>query len=795
MKRVRIFSFIIAVLLLLLTLPLNSFAADTVVTMVNSSVESDLKHYGIDFSQYPKETSNKEDFRLIHMQEYGYDFNADFKDYGLYLYFYNPSGRELLKSELTKIQLAVYSATGERVNIGSLKYSLEILSHSTSTGYEHVFYKVRVKDANSFVAALSRTRRHYEISSVEVMFNGNNRVENFTIADTYIYTGFQAYKNKNRTIVDTLYCTVKDIHTAEIEVHPATWFTKSSDKGEDYLYEVFSVYFAVPNWVIRQYGDFTDEYSGLREIRGEYQEKIVNGLVTDNNTVYEIFDDIVGKNIMYNFGSSYSDPYNYNSFWNNGFFVNCIFENPVEFEYGVSLKYSFGKSFNIKTFDDLYFTTGEEVRNTLGALVPVKTRSDECLKIIASLFNDDNVSYKDFLDYYLTNGRVAKQSNAVNQYEVTTSDGALNKVFEMGTYADGKSELTKFQTWVDKYFKGNKHLYEDEGIAEDIMPVIKIDKNLIIGDAGVVWKDDYAADKLFMTQECYQEFKAFVSENALKDNTIYVMRFAVRDYFAAEAIPCDNLGNPILSANLDHNTYYFERSLFDNFDVCEFEYEDEIGKRSVVPVSAKPITVTGGVVAPDVEDPNDPEGDGDSFDIRTGCQALSEDLGHLKVGIVLLLFVGAFAFALWLLGLIGITPIKVFRGIGWLIALPFRLIGRLFGFVERRHDKRIENEAKRAQIEGVREQNASKRFDNSVASERFELEKRKSASDMRRADSDYQAAQDKHYREEVYQRSEARKEEAYQKQLKERKAREKAERKAEKERQKALANISENNKK
>ena len=54
--------------------------------------------------QYVK-NENEDYVSLIAFHEYGYDFHGRQNDYGLYIYLYNPSGREIMNTANNYISL------------------------------------------------------------------------------------------------------------------------------------------------------------------------------------------------------------------------------------------------------------------------------------------------------------------------------------------------------------------------------------------------------------------------------------------------------------------------------------------------------------------------------------------------------------------------------------------------------------------------------------------------------------------------------------------------------------------
>lgn len=74
-----------------------------------------------------------------------------------------------------------------------------------------------------------------------------------------------------------------------------------SDRGEGYRYEVSGVYFAIPNYYLKTYGnwDGDEELHGLYAVSGSYRESRINGIVTDSEAVYTAAQQVAGKSIKW----------------------------------------------------------------------------------------------------------------------------------------------------------------------------------------------------------------------------------------------------------------------------------------------------------------------------------------------------------------------------------------------------------------------------------------------------------------------------------------------------------------
>ena len=131
--------------------PTFAYAAENENSFETSSVLEDLQSAKVngqpfDLTLYPFD-ENKE-IQIVSFIEYCYSYRASQrKDYGLYVYIYNPKGLNIdSKSKQNKIQMASsYDKTG--LPNSYTKYSLKFCNRVESGDYKHLFYKFKVVDA------------------------------------------------------------------------------------------------------------------------------------------------------------------------------------------------------------------------------------------------------------------------------------------------------------------------------------------------------------------------------------------------------------------------------------------------------------------------------------------------------------------------------------------------------------------------------------------------------------------------------------------------------------------------
>ena len=578
-KIIKISAVFLTVLIILSSFVIPTFAeGDSLPKDIETSgVVSDLKAMGFDITKYQKDTS-AEHARMLKFLEYGYDENGDQSEYGLYVYVWNPSGKPIeLDNNLNKITIQSRKVQSTNPN-GWKKAPLEFVNVSTESGYENVFYKFKVPYSaeKSLLSNVSKYVRVYEISEIELKYSGNNNATSFTIGGRFTYSGYGPYHNASRTNRSTLSCHGTDMTVIEIEINPTTWKTDTSAKGVGYANELFSVYFSVPNDIIRDYGNTADTISkGLVKIEGEYSKHRINGLVVDNRTLYDQIYPYLGVNVndedvpfFFYSDISYLENYTY-------------YENP----YNVKLS-----SPNI--FGGSYVTNSEPRGNVI-------------INKIVSLIEEDIYSSKDFVSsedlrdvlysiwadfgsemyidpvgsgYGPANVGVSLQSYGNNlSYVVTSKD-------EKGNYVDIADQIKVYSEAHDKpwYMFWNNSLYEESSY-DNIKSIQFVDLSFF----DLFSNSSSFSDKFYVSEHDVANMKSFVTAASAKNQSTFLMRFAVDDYYATD-VRLSEYGTGTFE-----NALYFEKTIFTNVDILSFTFENQFSEQVVLPVAASPVDNVG----------------------------------------------------------------------------------------------------------------------------------------------------------------------------------------------------------
>ena len=570
-----------------------------------SYVVDDLNTMGVDITKYPGDANNDR-VEILKVIEFGYKSNRDFSEYGLYLYLYNPSGKTI-SGDKNCVQLAYGLSAGGTTSY--IKYRLNILSHSTGSGYENVFWKVKVEGAEAIAPLVNQAARVYKISGVEILRPGTANATDYNYGvGTFTFTGY--HKGCQSNDYSTLRCIADKLDVVELELHPAAYYSRRSASSANYsLYdEIFSVYFSVPNDIVRKYGNLDDKtLRGLEIVKGSYREATTNGMLTDTDRIATLF-----------------------AAYTNDAYFRC----------------QQGK-----------LTDGTNIYTRVTAnCEPYLPKSDVVSSYI-STFLEKNIFKTDktldgagciqFAEWYQSAGKQALTRSGTKTYSISKDD--------IGTV----QQYVGFWKAFANFFGGKS---STEAVNFDMIQRLSYEQAVALNASAV-------SEKFKITEADAEALKSFTV--ARPTGTTYVLHFAIRDCVTARVTDAGTLDRDAWFDYFDEvnnigNSYYFEKTVFEDFDILELHYRNKENKLSVVPVSASPIDVTGGIPNLDSNNPNaKPEKEGGLLGWFTALET------WIKVFAVIALFLLLF----FLLKYCG----GFFRFIWKIISAPFRLIGKGIG--------------------------------------------------------------------------------------------------------------------
>lgn len=661
-KVLKVICFLFAVIMLIATVPMSVLAAsDSTLDnpMRNTYIIDDLENLGFDIDAY-KRDENAKFYDVLHLYEFAYPYKScDQRFYSLFLYVYNPSGEPIDVNNKNRVSLSYWGVDG---SVFTKNLDMVCVGYSYRDGYEHLFYKFQITGTPAIKAVVNPTERQYRVNSIEINYKdgGVNKLKDYSIGDHYYCKGYQEYYGYEETKIK-FDCYKKETDVIPVEIKSASWFSENWAGAEsDYRYEMTSVYFTIPDHFVKKYGNPGEkEYntSGLEEVHGEYYKYVTDGLVVNDKEFYDKYyfsqysgltlsdKDRYSDGTLGNYSVGFYNTYKvessgYAHTWNNLFTYNM--------KLGV---------INDNIFNYQIFTSDDAFNHVCNFL----------------LSDNDNfyVSSEDFLKYYQqernhygdTGGLWSGNANiftglGYQPYQISVNDESLN------------SKLIKKykQSWWNEFTgKGTEINYDD------IRPLIEIS----FSDISSTKTDEAIAENLFIGVDDVKSLKSFYNEYD-SNNHIYLMRFDVNPYYATDVVVTVTPEDPF-KTEYARDGVYFEKVVYENFDILTFKFVNESGNSRTVPVSMSPIDIVGGVVGPNVKDPNNPNND-DGDDSMDWMKKLWEWFKDLKVGYkilaVVLLFVIVFAVIVLISKITKISINAIFKGVGWLIAAPFKLVGK-----------------------------------------------------------------------------------------------------------------------
>ena len=230
----------------------------------NTPVLQDLANSTIngepfDAADYPYNENGKA--KLLALTEFCFSYKASLAgNYALYVYVYNPTGKEI-RQDKNSLQIADVYANGKATHYK--KYELKLCNSSTG-GLDRLFYKFRVMDDGSIFERVCKdnTARRYDVSGIELNYTGT--AEDFTVGNKWIYSGFAKGCGADENADSTLSCTTDDLETVRLDVS-STYYRYNNSYVSSV--QIDSVYFGIDNALLEKYGT-------LQKIHAEWLKEI-----------------------------------------------------------------------------------------------------------------------------------------------------------------------------------------------------------------------------------------------------------------------------------------------------------------------------------------------------------------------------------------------------------------------------------------------------------------------------------------------------------------------------------------
>ena len=661
MKKIaRLTAFVFALLIFSSTFLLFANAAVVPYTnpMLDTYVKDDLRSLKINPDNYALDTSATH-VRDLYFLEYGFNKGADQRYYGLYLYLYNPCGKQI---ESAYVEMSYIKRDG--ADSGVVKYPVEILSYSIDTNDEHLLYKLKLEGTESFVRNISDTRT-YKLNSIEISYKDKSEPVSYALGSKWTYTGFQ-YNFGSASPKGTLYCEYTNNDVVNVELHPVSWLSDTADIGDDYRWEIKSYYFAIPNDIILDYGNIYDtkelgetKTSGLVGVTGQYYKYGLNGLIVPDQETYDAFESSAARyngTGFYPYWASFKIGYHESTAGLTTHIKYDLSYNTYLHGLSSSNWTAIGSSFVIPEYLLLSKSSQNGFSISNNELTALWTSARKPIIYDASM---------------LYSGSYMSGIGTCIPIDIDVKkDGSLTNGLKVYS---GRAEYAEMN-WLEKLF--NQKLKDQVSTLPECKPLIEV----TAGDLNYVQEEDYLGTNLFVDYEGFLELQSYYSEMD-SGNHIYLMRLDVDPVYCAKA---DLYNNPYFDEPLGEG-YYYEKTIHKNVDIFQFTFENKGGQLTTVPVNCKPATNVGSV-APgnDYDEPNPnryPDNPSAPELARDWLKAVIDFFGTLK-GISILVSSAVFVIGLLVLLIVFRKQLQPFlRGSGKVLGKAGGAIGKFFKFI------------------------------------------------------------------------------------------------------------------
>lgn len=610
------------ILLLTLFYPCLAFAVENEennfdnINVLEDLQSSTANGKPFDLTDYPFNESG--DIGLITFIEYCYSYKANLQNnYGMYVYLYNPSGKEIdISSKSNKIQMAV-SYDSDKIPNDYEKFDLKFLSKSIGN-YMNLFYKFKVVDHTSadgktILQRVNSNERKYDISGIEIVHKGDMNAEEYGVGGTYKFSGYSKGYGADKDAESNLTCSITELETIELEVEDTRYRTESSSAGKNHKNQLESVYFAIDNEILNKYGR-------LQKVKAEwYEYKTKEVVVTSNQEFYNNAIGYVGKTMSSSFNedigqalfADYFDGAGMTSAswgWNGGSFA---LHPPCSTIYYLLKQNNIEADITSKRLKDYIENYSGSSSNSL----PIKNGS-----VSADLFMD-------IVDSGRTKGYNCVNIDSSETVDLLSYNSSHNAWDKLCDYSLLDILFNKVPS--DNSLYGVKPIEEVKSLSS----YSDIESDLLIDSVDI------------------DNFKSYCDNATNQNKTTFLFRFALTDYYSVPLSLLTPRGVLLGNKIEDGQAYFAQETVFFDFDILQLTFNKD-GVYKVIPVVSNPIDIVGGIIAPDFPD---------GFDWLK--------LIAIILGIILVLMVlGP------ILPCIVRFVLLILKGVWWLVSLPFRAI-------------------------------------------------------------------------------------------------------------------------
>ena len=544
--------------------------------------------------------------RVLNFVEYAFSYHARHRgNFGLFVYLWNPSRLDIVThSPGNTVQMAIEYENGRPVLYDKLP--LRFLSRSTGT-VEGLFYKFQIElegqHRASLLARLNENihERRYDISGIELTLRPQFLIRDFDIGRTYMFRGFAANHGELPNRESTLEMSVVGLRTLPLNVHP-TWFrTRTSDRGRDFQHQINSVFFSVPNEILEEYGR-------LQRIMVEWWEyQTAPIVVTSRASLYNRFTPFLGQRVTRNRELRYGVFMNYwervfpsiHAVWGADWIYNEISVHTL----APSNSFIEHYLFNLFLVDEIHRFDPNGADRPHGR-VSSERLLDHIMTYDASFHRGTlptasgrQISADLFTDTIDSHRLTAGFNRGHNRLEIDYGD-----TFDFLSYWQGNpgfwQQVRDFGFWRTITNRIPDEVTQDIG-RENIHPIY------LLQDSDFVGTDSSISNELLVRVEDIPTLRTFHNQAQARNETAFLFRFALTDYFSnwLTIIDRDNSSNwSDYNRRINRQAYKAQQTVFLDFDIIQLTFNGDFGY-IVIPVVMDPIDIVPDIDPPFLEPP------------------------------------------------------------------------------------------------------------------------------------------------------------------------------------------------
>ena len=519
---------------------LSPLKADAAVSTAANALDKTRVEDDLDVSEYP--SSATESVRVVSFSEYCFAEDLiNSGNYALYVYVYYPSGKALsVRDGVHTVNMALtYDEEGEPIRYENCALRYLSASESGTVVKLRVVGNIDAIFANARAMEEESGERRYDVAGVQLLEMGAAGAKDYTIGETYLYTGYaKGYGSESKT-VSTL--TVANEKTISLNVH-STYYSPEGTNGKDYTQDsLASVYFSVPN-------EYIEKYGVLYAVHAEFIRAVLNpAIITDNLN----FCNLLQKKVLSDqsdFGYSaigLGDSYGYTEdiFGNVEFRSDTIYDPSDALNTILNAETGLGR---LDRIDQVYYTGGAPVEG----------------------YTVDNDRAKTFIYDHSVNRDVA------GKYD-SRFFSSIDEKKEITYSADDNFSLTSERYTMEKFL----FFCWSQKVSGETFEVPAVQEIKKCESADQIERDYYInANDFDAVRALYEE----------TDSTVYIFHFACDDYFSQKGML---LKNGVQAPSNLGNVYIAKQTAYIDFDVIDITMRNSEGKSTVLGVVSDPIDI------------------------------------------------------------------------------------------------------------------------------------------------------------------------------------------------------------